>query len=114
MQAATSLAFGRGGGSGEFTFSNSNTTNWQLYTYVVASNGSTQVYINDSLVVNTTITLPSSIQRTIKLNTRHQNAGSGLTDQRPGQVAQFMFYNRPLSSAEIQKNFNATKSRFGL
>ncbi len=114
MESTSGLAFGRGGGIGEVTFSNSNTGNWQLYTYAVASNGSTQIYINNNLVLNSSISLPSSIQRTIKLNTRHENSGAGLTDQRSGQVAEFMFYNRALTAAEIQQNFNVTKARFGL
>jgi hypothetical protein len=31
-----------------------------------------------------------------------------------GKIAKFMVYNRGLTSSEVQQNFNATKSRFGL
>jgi len=106
--------FFRAGGSSFIEFNNNNAANWQLYTYTLASNGAAKIYINGNEVVSGTLGIPGSIPRTIKLNTRHNNTGAGLTDSGPGQVAQFMFYNRVLSDSEIQQNFNATKARFGL
>jgi hypothetical protein len=44
--------------------------------------------------------------------------GSGFADTYPaymkGKIANFKVYNRALTAAEIQQNFNALKSRFGL
>jgi len=31
-----------------------------------------------------------------------------------GRISNFYYYNRHLSEAELQQNYNATKSRFGL
>lgn len=31
-----------------------------------------------------------------------------------GQISQYLIYNRALSAAEVQQNFNATRNRFGL
>ena len=40
--------------------------------------------------------------------------GSGDSSQYWGKIAVFLYYNRALSAAELQQNYNALKHRFGL
>jgi hypothetical protein len=42
------------------------------------------------------------------------SAGGGQSWQTNGNISSVRFYNRPLTASEIQQNFNATRSRFGI
>jgi hypothetical protein len=55
-----------------------------------------------------------STTRTPNANSSNLNFSLGHTLFAAGSVAITMFYNRALSSTEIQQNYNAQKSRFGL
>jgi hypothetical protein len=107
------ITFSRGGGTG---FTNATVTNSDrpaLYTFSLNSSGTVKIYQNATLVREASITLATSIEKTIKLNTRHSNDGSGFTDRRFGNFYMFQYYNRVLSDAEVLQNYNSTKARFG-
>jgi hypothetical protein len=73
-------------------------------------------YINgvlDSTVAR--VATPVSNNATVKVGADFSIGTSGVLDYRfTGRIAQVSIYNRVLSTTEIQQNFNATKTRFGL
>ena len=80
--------------------------NWkQLVVTTVGTTG--RIYINGNLVASPTV---GTMQ-----GTPNQFVISGSTIRfLNGNVASVILYNRALSAAEVLKNYNATKSRFGL
>ena len=94
--------------------------------------------IQDNVPLNVTITfngVGGTSQQTLYDNTKiyingneisHQNAGSagvnanstlsigGINYPMKGDIYNFMYYNRVLTSTEVSQNYNALKGRFGL
>ena len=60
--------------------------------------------------------LGQSIATNVSVTTNTVNLGRFQGGSRPfnGNIAQTQIYNRALSAAEIQQNFNATRGRFGI
>jgi len=60
--------------------------------------------------------LGQSIATNVSVTTNTVNLGRFQSGSRPfnGNIAQTQIYNRALSAAEIQQNFNATRGRFGI
>ena len=89
-------------------------SNFNCYAVTVNSLGSASIFVNGSNAATANITLASQIQKPVIIGLRYSNDGLGIADRRNIQISNFSFYNRALTSAEIQQNFNATKSRYGL
>lgn len=88
------------------------TNQWSMLS--MAYNGSTTTtYLNTSVVGS-----PQSQTGNISSGTAyHVGTYSALTDSNhnfPGKIAHAVMYNRALTAAEIQQNYNALKGRFGL
>ena len=90
-----------------------NTSNWYQVVGTYTS-GSRKLYINGTLVNSDAQT------GTITTNANGMSIGAygGFNGSRGyyynGNIASVKIYNRALTAAEIQQNFNATKSRYGL
>ena len=90
-----------------------NTSNWYQVVATYTS-GSRKLYINGTLVNSDAQT------GTITTNANGMSIGAygGFNGSRGyyynGNIASVKIYNRALSAAEIQQNFNATRSRYGL
>jgi hypothetical protein len=77
-------------------------------TMVIESDNSNKLYINGNLV-------HSGIPRTINTPTNHTEIGRNnypAARYFNGNIAQVSIYNRALTAAEIQQNYNALKSRY--
>ncbi|MFZ9741626.1 MAG: LamG domain-containing protein [Candidatus Nanopelagicaceae bacterium] len=86
-----------------YTFS---TNTW--YNMVMTYNGSNMlIYVNNSLVKTATVT-GSIVTNTNKVQVGYHTVVLN------GKISNCSIYNRALTASEIQQNFNATKSRFGL
>lgn len=88
---------------------------WQHITAVVTGGGSTiTLYLNG----NTTGTAVSSLSSgTILYTDTVFNIGyrtAAAPDPYTGNIAHITIYNRDLSQTEIQQNYNATRTRFGV
>jgi hypothetical protein len=114
LTSSNQLVFSRGGDSSPINSTITNSNLPSFYTFSVNSSNNATVYQNASLIGSGAITAPGSITKTIKLNTRHSNDGNSFTDRKFGNIYSFNYYNRVLSAAEIQQNFNALRSRFNL
>lgn len=114
LTSSNQLVFSRGGGSTPITSIITNSNLPSFYIFSVNSSNNATVYQNASLVGSGAIAAPGSITKTIKLNTRHSNDGNSFADRRFGNIYSFNYYNRVLSQVEIQQNFNATRSRYGI
>jgi hypothetical protein len=93
--------------------------NWKQYVFEMRSN---ITYTNNKIYINAISQTLSQIQGTESAANRNFNSGLG----RIGvwryntlycitmNCASFKIYNRALTATEIQQNYNATKTRFGL
>ena len=68
------------------------------------------LYLNGSLVLTTTVKKATPVT-TLVLGA---GAADGTIQNFNGNISQAFFYNRVLSTTEIQQNYNTTKTRFGL
>lgn len=79
------------------------------YIGVTNNNGSLNFYINGTNVGNSSIiTNPTNINKPIAVGGYWAGGGASM------QISNAQIYNRALSAQEVQQNFNALKSRFGL
>jgi hypothetical protein len=89
--------------------------NWKNVV-ITSDSTSTVIYLNNSVIstLGGTATAPKEAATfTIGAASNYPSgilAGYYFT----GNIAQTLFYNRSLSSAEVSQNYNATKTRFGL
>jgi hypothetical protein len=65
------------------------------------------IYLNGSAVLTTTVK-HSNHNQTVQVGEANASQHFG------GNIAQASIYNRALTASEIQQNFNATRSRFGI
>lgn len=103
------------------TTSTLNLNEWYMCTMVVNRNSSIEIYINGELQ---TLSGNATISQWNNLNFQSQNpfrvgsytAANNTTPHIlfPGSISIVQMYFRSLTPQEIQQNFNATKSRFGL
>jgi hypothetical protein len=88
---------------------------WRQVHFQILSNGHTQIYLNgESLGQNT-----SGVDTNINLSDRFlaigaRNLEGNISANFNGNIAQVSIYNRALTASEIQQNYNALKSRYGL
>ena len=78
------------------------TTNWTNFV-ITRDSTTTSLYQNGSLFASATNTPATGASYSFIGNS---NAG--------GNISSISFYNRALTATEIQQNFNATRSRFGI
>lgn len=78
---------------------------WTMFT-LVASAGSTTCYINNNIASGTVAFSANGLA--------HDFIGNQVSAQAFGYVNSAQLYNRALSLAEIQQNFNALRGRFGI
>jgi hypothetical protein len=109
-------------GGGELVFTKLTTNNFEYYPIsfggamplnvwqnvcVIKDQTNLYYYRNASLIASTTST-------TTKVSTSFYVGGDPIGEFFNSRVAQVSIYNRALSAAEIQQNFNATRGRFGI
>tara|TARA_B100001059_G_scaffold20552_1_gene16679 strand:- start:3846 stop:4559 length:714 start_codon:yes stop_codon:yes gene_type:complete len=83
---------------------------WNNYVITFKNNDSAKCYINYNLIK--TQTLSDSISG---LNTSFKAVGNYANSYVwDGKIAETLFYSKSLSASEVERNYNATKSRFGL
>jgi len=86
-------------------------TEYNHYTCTIKDNDSMNIYFNGQL--KKTVNIGSVI--TTGLTTWYQRLGNYANAFKwTGEIATSRLYSRKLTSEEIQQNYNATKSRFGL
>jgi hypothetical protein len=89
------------------------TAGWQMVTFILNSSSVASGYIN-----TTPITFPAGNNPVAPTSNLYlgRNVGDEPLGARAANcnIANFMFYNRVLSAAEVLQNYNATKKRFGL
>jgi hypothetical protein len=121
MNAANTLAAGVNiGGSFNYSTQAYTITTNQYYHFVHTYNGSTQaMYMNGVLVksfaTSGTITYDATNNTLLAIgNDWNSGYNGGANIGVIGYLPVVRIYNRALSAAEILKNYNSTKSRFGL
>lgn len=91
------------------------TNTWYLFTFVsqiTSTAGSTKVYINTTEYISTAHGSDSYTETNpLYLGFIGTGIGSLYLD---GKIGACYFYTKGLSAAEVQTNYNATKSRYGL
>jgi hypothetical protein len=92
------------------SFSNGN---WYHLVTVVKTNALI-FYINGSLISNISINFNWANLRNDGTAYLYIGSGYGESYFMNGRISNFQFYSRELAAAEIQQNFNATRSRFGI
>lgn len=103
------ISWGSSGGSNVF---NINTQQWN---HLVALRNGTSVltYLNGTLIDS--VTNSSNIAPNVSFNFQ---IGNGYNPWNPrlfrGRIGSFRIYSKGLSNAEVSRNFNATRSRFGI
>ena len=98
------------------TYTANVTGQWNYVVYTFDGAGNMKLYLNSSLVATqTSIDTWSAYSpgySQVWLGRRHWCGG---TNELTGRIASFSYYkDRALTPQEIQQNYNATKSRFGL
>ena len=96
------------GQNGTFPSLSSYNNTWCYYT-LTSSSSDLKFYVNDTLI----LTSP----QTGNINSSNNNFltfGDHWDNPIQGKSSTLQIYNRTLSSTEISKNYNATKSRYGL
>jgi len=78
---------------------------WTMFS-LVASGGTTTLYINNGSSTGNVAYTASGMS--------HDAFGAAAGSQQFGYISVAQLYNRALSAAEIQQNFNATRSRFSI
>ena len=103
------------GTSGLIAYSNFGATLnvWEQYSIAYDSSSSVKIYKNGVLSSILSITNVSSINTTEPFRIGLSVAG-GPTRYFNGRISSVLAYNRALTAAEIQQNFNATRSRYGI
>lgn len=119
MNGATTITYGRPGGTVAETITASNA----IRHWVFVLNGTNRsLYLNNSQI-GTTKTGTNGTYATSEFlfGARHTNAGTGAQDKMNNSTAanypvfyQMRLYNKALSEAEITQNYNAIKSTYGI
>lgn len=114
---ATGIAQGNFGGawgsysSGVEFFSGGSSVSTNTWYHVVTTydGSNSTVYVNSSIIVG-----PSARTWSIVQNVAYVGRYVGTGEDWIGNIAQVMFYNRALTSAEITTIYNSQKKRYGL
>lgn len=110
-----SLSFSRYGGGtvGSCTATNINMPRQRWHNVVLVRDGSAsqKLYLNGDLLTTGNV---SNSFNSGTLHVARAPAVSSFSAQLNGKISSIFLYNRGLSTQEVQQNFNATRSRFGL
>ena len=93
------------------------TGNWLNLVGTWTPSVSLLMYANGVQVGSNTTSIPASINLpnpVYSTNIGRKGAQNGSTDYWNGNISQVSIYNRALTAAEVQQNFNATRSRYGI
>jgi hypothetical protein len=92
------------------------TTNVWYNIVTVANASGLYVYVNNSLVVSSGAGISTQIRNSSNSRVATTDIRYATTGRvgHHGNFSQISIYNRALSAAEIQQNYNANKGRFGL
>jgi hypothetical protein len=119
MSSATSITYGRPGGTVAETITASNAIRHWIF---VLNGTNRSLYLNASQIGSTkTGTNGTYPTNNFYFGSRHTNAGTGATDKMNSNIPanlpvyyQMRLYNRALSGAEITQNYNAIKGTYGI
>jgi hypothetical protein len=90
-----------------------NTWHYAAITYNGGSNTSITYYNGNATVISRTVVgTPTGFVGS--MNSLNIGRGFGSSRYFQGRISQTQIYNRALTASEIQQNYNATKSRYGL
>jgi hypothetical protein len=84
--------------------------NWHFIGVTIQETSQSRMYIDGVLNASNTGSGILTVQPNISIGYWQVTPGRYLN----GNIAQVSIYNRALTAAEIQQNFNATRSRFGI
>jgi hypothetical protein len=107
--------FGWGGTTWNSSFSGSLvsvTSNWTNYTFNVI-NGTATLFINSIQSISQTDTTVT-LQNVLPIGGYFRNGLFSSSTSGANRIAQVSIYNRALTASEIQQNFNALRSRYGI
>jgi hypothetical protein len=105
--------FGYGVGGGDSFYSSGSINLNQIYSISWVRDSNQKIYINgnfDSQITSTNSAFDSNLNQLV-IGQLVQNNSSRIIN---GNIYSTKIYNRALTAAEIQQNFNATRSRFGI
>ena len=92
-------------------------TNWHYLVWVLDRNSSQYLYQDTTLLNSSSISAISSqdfqLNRPLRIGS-YNSTTDAIMSVFNGNIAQVSIYNRALTAAEIQQNFNALRGRFGL
>jgi hypothetical protein len=88
--------------------------NWYHVVGTFTRNENTRLYVNGVLTSTVSNTNIGNLTITPSINNAAIGRGGALPFYAGGNIATARIYNRPLSSAEVLQNFNATRARFGV
>ena len=95
----------------DYDFSYDGTAKWTMYSVVYGSDKIGKTYGNNGVLLGQ----DGAAYDLVTAGTRPFEMGRyGGNNYFGGKIAMYMVYNKGLTQAEIQQNYNATKSRFGL
>jgi hypothetical protein len=99
---------------GEGASSSNNVWNFNEWTYIAITfeNQSVKYYVNGSIVGSSSVTKTSIVYDANNRVIIGANASN--TEPYQGNLGNIKLYNRALTASEIQQNFIATRSRFGI
>ncbi len=111
--------FGRADGGSTDILLNYTLPSAGIYNIVSSINANSQtLYVNGVARATTNVNISSNTfnisGRDLLIGATRDNAGTGIIGPFPGNIYTTKIYNRVLSPQEIQQNYNATKTRFGL
>jgi hypothetical protein len=118
VNGTTSLSCRLAGSSGNdfATYTANVTGRWNYVVYTFDGAGNMKLYLNSSLVATqTSIATWSAYSPGHSQVWLGRRAWCGGTNELTGKIASFSYYkDRALTASEIQQNFNATRSRYGI
>lgn len=115
--ASWQFAFRQAGAGSTYSYATSVTNyniadNWALLTMTVQSNRTTTMYLNGSLISTASPTPVTTQLAVSRVAGGYSSGGNNYPWQ--GLTSNVRFYNRVLSTSEIQQNYLALKSKFGI
>ena len=107
---------GPAGAGGSATASLTTSTIFPLNLFVnfafTMASGSVVMYVNGTAINSTTLRTPTITANTATKYLMHNSPGYNAYT--PGEVGQLSIYNRALTAAEVQQNFNCLRMRYGI
>ena len=89
---------------------NYNIQNNIWYCFTIIKQGSSAILIKNNYEITSNLGVGATYTTQLELGSNPSGGGTPMQ----GRYAIISFYNRALSQAEVQQNYNATKARFGL